>query len=78
MIIFVFLLIVWAPYIIAKVARYRDARTLNETQPRGLRATPEALENIDPSSRSPLAWSVLDDRQLTRLLTDSAPRPITE
>ncbi len=39
-------------------------------QPRGV--------GIDAGSRDGPAWGALDDRQLTRLLIDSAPRTISE
>ncbi len=33
---------------------------------------------IDAGGQDGLAWGALDDRQLTRLLIDSAPRTISE
>lgn len=78
MITLVFLLVVWAPCIIARVVSTHGARTLSDNHPRSPRAMPEDPGTNGATDRSPLAWSALDDRQLTRLLTDSARRPITE
>ncbi len=76
MITVVLLLIVWVPYFLVGSFRTHDVRTLNEYQPRSVAAMPEAFGNTGDEPRS--AWTALDDRQLTRLLIDSAPRTITE
>jgi hypothetical protein len=69
MVIFILLAILWTPYLLRKLS-VRSAPT-----PSGLkRAHPEPLNRSDADTRH-TAWSALDDRQLTRLLTNSAPEP---
>lgn len=57
------LVILCIPYVVASMIRARHAPTCNPS---------------DTGSQDELAWSALDDRQLTRLLTDSAPPATTE
>ncbi len=74
----VLLLIVWVPYFVARALRANHVRRLNENHPRSADAMPEALGETGDGNRGRSAWSALDDHQLTRLLTDSAPRTATE
>lgn len=76
MITVVLLFIVWVPYFLVRSLRAHHVRTLNENQPHSVAAMPEAFGKTGDEPRS--AWTTLDDRQLTRLLIDSAPRTITE
>lgn len=78
MIILIVLLILWTPYVVTRLRlRAQHARTPTPTHPQQVCAEPSWAET-DAGSQDDPAWSALDDRQLTRLLTDAAPRTITE
>lgn len=78
MVILIALVFLWTPYAVWKVLRARDAGTPSpvQQQPAGARS----LGGVQPwtiTDDGPV-WTALDDRQLTRLLTDSAPGSATE
>jgi hypothetical protein len=77
MVILIVLVILWTPYLVTRLLlRAQHARTPAHTQE--VSAVPPSGARTDTGGQDGPAWSVLDDRQLTRLLTDSAPRTITE
>lgn len=72
------LVILWTAYAVTRLTlRAEHARTPTPTHPQPVCAEPSGAQ-IDAGSQDGPPWSALDDRQLTRLLTDSAPRTITE
>ncbi len=79
--IFILLVIVGTVYAVSRLmpgaqhARTRPHPT--PTYPHQVWAEPSGAQ-IDAGSQDGPAWGALDDRQLTRLLTDSAPRTISE
>ena len=58
--------------------RARRARTSTAAHSQAECAEPLGEAETYTGSHDGPAWSALDDRQLTRLLTDSVPRTITE
>ncbi|PZS28055.1 MAG: hypothetical protein DLM58_17755 [Pseudonocardiales bacterium] len=80
MIVLIMLVIFWAPYVVTRLMlRAQHVRTRTPAaHPRQACTGPSSGAQSDAGSQDGLAWSALDDRQLTRLLIDSAPRTITE
>lgn len=77
MILLLILVLLIAPYMI--MWSFRDQQADNQSPAHPRRAYLEPLARTQTMSGADgLAWSDLDDRQLTRLLTDSAPRTTTE
>lgn len=73
MILLAVVAILWAPCVAAWL--------MLRAQPQPMRAGRQRTEPSGAELRAPEdspAWSALDDRQLTRLLTESAPRTSTE
>jgi hypothetical protein len=80
MVIPIVLVILWTSWVAMRLLLRADAqhaRTLTTAHPHQACAEPRRAQT-DAGSQDGPAWSALDDRQLTRLLTDSAPRTITE
>lgn len=78
MVILIVLVILWTSYLVTTLMlRAEHAGTPTPPPPQRVRAEPSRAQ-IDAGSQERPAWDALDDRQLTRLLTDSAPRTITE
>ena len=77
MIILLFLLILWTPYVVSTMLRAQQNRSPIHID---LQTVPayQGQAETDLDLRSGAAWSALDDHQLTRLLTDSSPRTPTE
>jgi hypothetical protein len=78
MIILIVLVILCTPYVLTKLLRAQHSRTPSLAYPRRAHAEPLVGAEIDTGNQNTSAWSQLDDRQLTRLLTNSAPRTTTE
>ena len=78
MIVVIWLVILWTPYLVMRLLHAQHARIPTTARPYGARTEPPTGVTTDATSQDEAAWSALDDRQLTRLLTDSAPRSITE
>jgi hypothetical protein len=76
MVILVALAILATPYLVARVLRTQHASTPRTAHPQEARA--EVSGVAGSASHDGPTWSALDDRQLTRLLTNSAPRSTTE
>jgi hypothetical protein len=72
MVIFILFAILWTPYLLRKLSPAQRTRTPTASRLKG--AHPEPLNRFHADTRY-TAWSALDDRQLTRLLTNSAPEP---
>ncbi len=73
------LLIVWVSYLVAKNLRAQPTLLSPvPARPRRTGATPPSDERLGAGGQDEPTWSALDDRQLTRLLTDSAPRTTTD
>lgn len=73
MVILVVLAILWAPYLVALlVFGPHPARTAAPSSAHPAWAEPSRAD-LD-EAQDGLRWSALDDRQLTRLLLESAPR----
>lgn len=67
-----------APYLVTRLLRAEQARMSAPARPQGAWTEPASKAQTDTGSQDGLSWSALDDLQLTRLLTDSAPRTNTE
>ena len=78
MAILIVLVIFWTPYLLARLLLARHARRPSPAHRQRAYAQAPSWAQTDTGSPDGLAWSALDDRQLTRLLTDSAPRTITD
>ena len=77
MIILLLLAICWTPYVVTKLLRAQHAHTPHPAGPTRAHTAPSAGADTNTGTQHG-AWSALDDRQLTRLLTNSAPRSTTE
>jgi hypothetical protein len=78
MVILLLFMIFWTSYAVTwLMPRAQHARTPTPTPPQPVHAEPSRAQ-LDAGSHDGPVWSALDDRQLTRLLTDSAPRTIIE
>jgi hypothetical protein len=69
------ILLLWSPWAATRLIRAWRAHAPDRVHlaPTGVdRSTPSATVRSPDQSQ---VWSALDDRQLTRLLTDSAPTP---
>jgi hypothetical protein len=75
MAILVLLVLLWTSYVVTRLLRAQHVSSTAHSPKAG--ATPSDVEPGTGSQDGP-AWSALDDYQLTRLLTESAPRTITE
>lgn len=72
MVILVVLAILWTPYVAALLMRRSQrGRTPAHLRPQPGRAEPSGAD-LGAAQDGPV-WSALDDLQLTRLLSDSAP-----
>jgi hypothetical protein len=71
--IILLLAICWTPYVITRLLRAQHAQTPNPARPTKAHGAPSTGADTETAVQHG-AWSALDDRQLTRLLTDSAPR----
>jgi hypothetical protein len=77
-VILIVLVILGTSYAVSRLLlRAEPARTPTPTHPQQVCAEPSWAQ-IDSGSQEGPAWSALDDRQLTRLLTDSASRSSSE
>lgn len=74
----ILLVILWAPYLVARFLRAQRARTPTPSLPQRAWGGLPRKAQTDTGSQYGPAWSALDDLQLTRLLTNSAPRTSTE
>lgn len=75
MVLLILIVIVWTPYAVPKLLQLlsvQDSSTPSSTPPRQARAEPPA--GTHTFGQDVPAWSALDERQLIRLLTSSAPR----
>jgi hypothetical protein len=77
MALLIVLVIFWTPYLAVKLLRAQHGRTPNGDPPQQACAQPRRTQTNTGAQDWP-AWSASDDRQLTLLLSDSAPRTITE
>lgn len=68
MIVLAMLVFVWMPYLITRLLRTAALA----------RVAPPGPARSDDPGQDGQVWTALDDRQLTRLLTDSAPRTTSE
>lgn len=68
MFVLAMLVFLWMPYLIARLLRTAALA----------RAEPPGPARSDTPGQDGQSWSALDDRQLTRLLTASAPRTTSE
>jgi hypothetical protein len=68
MIVLAMLVFLWMPYLITRLLRTAALP----------RAEPPRPAHSDSPSQDGQSWSALDDRQLTRLLMDSAPPTTSE
>ncbi len=74
MIDLIVLVILWTPFVVPRlVLRVEHARTPTPPHPRPVWAEPPSGAKTAFGSQPGPVWGALDDRQLTRLLTDSAP-----
>jgi hypothetical protein len=78
MVILVALVIIWAPFLTAKLLLAKRANAAQPHPSRSSRTQPPSGAKSETSRHDGPVWTALDDRQLTRLLTDSAPRSSTE
>jgi len=78
MLIVIFLLIVWLPYLVRYILISRHRRAAKAAPPSTTPPLPPIATTTDTPAEEGLTWSPLDDRQLTRLLIDSAPHTSTE
>ncbi len=77
MVILILLAILWMPYVVRMLLRAQHARTPSSVPPQRAHVQPPLGAATDTAAQH-AAWSALDDRQLTRLLTNSAPRTTKE
>jgi hypothetical protein len=78
MVILVALVILWTPFLTAKMLLARRANAAGTPRPQSSRTQPPSGLASEPCHYDRSLWTALDDRQLTRLLADSAPRSSTE
>ena len=78
MVILIVLVILCTPYVLTKLLRPQHIRTPSPAYPRRPHTEPPVGAEINDGNQNTSAWSPLDDRQLTRLLTNSAPRTSPE
>jgi len=78
MVILIALAIFCTPYVLTKLLRAQHIRTPSLAYSRRRHAGPPVGAEINTGNQNTSAWSQLDERQLTRLLTNSAPRTGTE
>lgn len=76
--ILILLVILVAPYLLTKMFAAQHDRTSNPDRPAQFWALSRRPARTEPGSQDEVAWSALDDRQLTRLLTNSAPPTSSE
>jgi hypothetical protein len=77
MLIVILLAIIWMPDLVSQLDA-RRARTVSPGPPIGAQRELVFATERDTSTEDPPAWTALDDRQLTQLLTNSAPRTTNE
>lgn len=79
MIVLMMLVFLWMPYVITKLLpTAQQARTPTRDDSQLARVEPLRPAGCDTGGQDGQLWTALDDRQLTRLLTDSAPRTTSE
>ncbi len=79
MIILLILLIFWMPYLKTRLLpTAQQTRTPTKNASEQVHAEPPRLVQGGTGSQDWQTWSALDDRQLTRLLIDSAPRTTSQ
>ncbi|MEO7126643.1 MAG: hypothetical protein ABI382_10410 [Nakamurella sp.] len=78
MAILIVLVILWTPYLMLTLVRATNPRTPTAAHPQW--SSEEVPNRALAGTGSPngSAWTALDERQLTRLLTDAARRTNTE
>jgi hypothetical protein len=74
MVIVILLMAVWTPYVVMRLLRAQHARALSPTNPQLARTELPTGTRTGTASQDQPGWTALDERQLTRLLTNSAPR----
>lgn len=78
MIVLIVLDILWMSFLVVRLMlRAGHPSTPTQTHPQQVRAEPSRAQ-FDSGGQDGPAWNAWDDHQLTRLLSDSAPRTITE
>lgn len=83
MIVLLVLLIICAPYVVTWLLHDQQAGGGGSARARragvdALRRTPPVGAQASTFRRDGLSWTDLDDRQLTRLLSDAAPQTDTD
>jgi hypothetical protein len=78
MAVFFVSLILCSPYLVMALIRARLARTRRPGRSEQGHTEPPTTVQVDAHDHAGPAWTALDDRQLTRLLIDSAPRATPE
>lgn len=79
MVILIVLVIFWTPYVVTMLLRAQRARTPSSPgHPQLAHLELPIGATSDAGTQDVPGWGALDDRQLTRLLTNSAARSITE
>ncbi|MEP6563219.1 MAG: hypothetical protein ABJD68_19335 [Nakamurella sp.] len=83
MIVLMMLVFIWMSYVMPYVMKRllptaQQARTPTRDGSQLAPAEPSRAAGSDTGGQDGQGWTALDDRQLTRLLTDYAPRTITE
>lgn len=71
--ILILLVILVTPCLLIRLFAAQRDRASDPERPAQAWARPRRPTTTEPGSQDELAWSALDDRQLTRLLTTSAP-----
>lgn len=75
---FMSLAILVTPYLLVRFFAAQHDRTSDPVDPAPKGTRPRRATGTGTGSQEELAWSALDDRQLTRLLINSAPRTSSE
>jgi hypothetical protein len=70
---FLLLALPWIPYVATRALRARQARPLRTDHSDEAPAEPLSAALTDSVRQDGPSWTALDDRQLTRLLANSAP-----
>jgi hypothetical protein len=78
MAILILLVILLTSHVLRKLLLARPANASRLTRPQSACKRPPAGEQSATGSQGRPLWTALDDHQLTRLLTDAAPRSTTE
>ena len=70
-----YVVVLLLPFVVNKLLGAHHARTPSLAPPQAAPLVLPIPTQADTGDRDMSAWSALDDRQLTRLLMDSAPEP---